>query len=646
MVNLNKPLRAVKSLPEKIKNIDYKEIPKRIKKTPKKKLIIIGIIIAAVILALIFGIAKLGGNKKGSEEYQTAQAERRSITRSVSASSIIEANDTYNVTALVTGEILTDTFNEGDTVKKDDVLYTIESSDVENKLTQAENSLEKARQDFTDAVKKRSDTITANNLTKANSNDSVTKAMNNVKTAETNYNNLTIKSDYTGVVKEVLVKNGDSVGDGTKLAKVEDTRKLKIQLPFNEADIGAITVGSTAELTLTSSGDKLWGAVTQVSSASVTTSAHAIVRYVTVTVDNPGALTDSEMAAAVINGVACSDLGAFEYVDSGYITSKVSGKIGEIYLSENDYVRTGQTVGYITSDNIITSYDNAKMELDSAYRSLEKAVMDSDTYSLDSTVNSARMSVENAEISLEDAQKNLDDYTIKAPIDGTIITKNKKAGEKLEQGTSNTEPMAIIYDMSVLKVSLTIDESDIHNIEMGQPVTITADAVEGTFTGEVTKVGIDGTSSNGVTTYPVEISIVEYGDLLPGMNVDCEIQIEAADDVIAVPVSAIQRGNTVYVKGRKTDDGDKAPDGYYSQKVETGISDSVYIEVKDGLKEGDEFITSITPSGVEAQGEQIQEMPGMGGMMGGGMPSGGMGGGPSRGGMGGPPSGGGGGGMR
>ena len=639
MVNLNKPLRAVKSLPEKIKNIDYKEIPKRIKKTPKKKLIIIGVIIAAVIIALILCIVRLGGHKKESNEYQTAQTELRSITRSVSASSIIEANDTYNVTALVTGEILTDTFNEGDTVKKDDVLYTIESSDVENKLTQAENALEKARQDFTDAVKKRSDTIAANNINKANSNDSVTKAMNSVKTAETNYNNLTIKSDYTGVVKEVLVKNGDSVGDGTKLAKVEDTRKLKIQLPFNEADIGAITVGSTAELTLTSSGDKLWGSVTQVSSASVTTSAHAIVRYVTVTVDNPGALTDSEMAAAVINGVACSDLGTFEYVDSGYITSKVSGKIGEIYLSENDYVRTGQTVGYITSDNVVTSYNNAKIELDSAYRSLEKAVMDSDTYSFDSNVNSARMSVENAEISLEDAQKNLDDYTIKAPIDGTIITKNKKAGEKLEQGTANTEPMAIIYDMSVLKVSLTIDESDIHNIEMGQSVSITADAVEGRFTGEVTKVGIDGTSSNGVTTYPVEISITEYGDLLPGMNVDCEIQIEAVEDVIAVPVSAIQRGNTVYVKGRKTDDNDKAPDGFYSQKVETGVSDSVYIEIKDGLKEGDEIVTSITPSGVEAQGEQIQEMPGMGGMMGGGMPSGGM---PSGGMGGGRPTGGGG----
>ena len=658
MLNLKKPVNAVKGLPQKIKDIDYKgivqrikdidykgipqkikninykEIPEKIKKTPKKRLITIAAIIAAVILVIAFIISKIAGGDDNMP-YEIAEAERRNISRSVSASSIIEANDTYNVTALVTGEILSDTFNEGDTVKKDDVLYTIESSDAQNKLTQAENALEKARQDFTDTVKKRTDTITANNLNKENTNDSVQKALNNVKTAQTNYNNLTIKSDYTGTITEVLVNNGDSVGDGTKLAKIENTAKLKIQLPFNEADISAITNGSTAELTLAKSGDKLWGKVTQISSAPVSTSAHAIVRYVTITVTNPGALTDKETAAAVINGVACSDLGTFEYVDSGYITAKTNGKIGELYLQKNDYIRTGQTVGYITSDSVVTSYENAKMELDSAYRSLEKLVIDSDTYSLDSSVNSARMSLENAEISLEDAQKNLDDYTIKAPIDGTIITKNKKTGEKLEQGTSNTEPMAVIYDMSVLKVKLTVDESDIYNIQMGQKVTVTADAVSDIFTGEVTKVGIDGTSSNGVTTYPVEISIAEYGDLLPGMNVDCEIQIESAENVIALPVSAIQRGNVVYVKGRKTDENDNAPDGYCSKKVETGVTDSMFIEIKNGIDEGEEVIGSLKASGVEAQGEdmmqQMQEMHG--GMMGGGMPSGG--------GMSGPPSGGG-----
>ena len=604
----------------KVKEINFKKLG-------KKKLILIGVVAVAIIVAIV-GIVKLTGkNHEGEAQLQTATAERRTISRSVTGSSTIEANDTYNVTALVTGEILTDTFNEGDTVKKDDVLYTIEASDVQNKLTQAENALEKARQDFSDAVKKRSDTIKANNLSKSNTNDSIRKALNSVETAEKNYKNLTVTSDYTGTITEVMLDEGDSVADGTKIAKIENTKTLEIQLPFNEVDVASITNGSTAELTLAKSGDKLWGTVTKVSSAAVSTASHAIVKYVTITVNNPGALTAGESASAVVNDVACSDLGEFKYSESGYITAKTNGKIGSLYIKKNDYITKGQTVGYLTSDSVVTSYDNAKLELDSAYRSLEKLVIDSDTYSLDSSVNSARMSLENAEINLEDAQKNLDDYTIKAPIDGTIVTKNKKAGEKLEQGTSNTEPMATIYDMSVLKVQLTIDESDIHDVQIGQQVTITADAVKGRFEGEVSKVGIDGTSTNGVTTYPVEISISEYGELLPGMNVDCEIQIESAENVVALPVSAIQRGDIVYLKGDKTDEDDKAPDGYYSQKVVTGICASMFIEFKKGVIEGDEVATTIAPSGTEAQGEQMPNMNGMmgGGMMGGGMPSGGGG---------------------
>ncbi len=610
--------QKVKALPGIIKSIDFKAIPSKIKAMPRKKLIIIGVAGVAVIALAVTGIAKLAGGKNDDMSYETAVAERRSISRTVTGSSIIEANDTYNVTALVTGEILTDTFNEGDTVKKDDVLYTIESSD-------AQNALEKARQNFTDAVKKRSDTIASNSINKENTNDSVTRALNNLQTARTNYNNLTIRSDYTGTITEVLVNDGDSVGDGTKLAKIENTSKFEIQFPFNEADIGAIRAGSTAELTLAKSGDKLWGTVTHISSAPVATPAHAIVRYVTVEVANPGALTVNETAAAVINGVACSDLGTFEYCESGYITAKTSGKIGDLYLAENDYITAGQTVGYITSDSVKNNYENAQLELDSAYRSLEKLVIDSDTYSLDSSVNSAR-------ISLEEAEENLEDYTIKAPIDGTIITKNKKAGEKLEQGALNSEPMAVIYDMSVLKVKLTIDESDIQSIKTGQKVVITADAVKGMFTGEDTKVGIDGTSSNGVTTYPVEVSITEYGDLLPGMNVDCTIEVEAVENVIAVPASAIQRGSTVYVKGDKKDENDKAPDGYYTVAVETGVTDSMFIEIKKGIKEGDEVMATIKASGIEAEGEQIQipQMGGMGGMPSGanrgGMPAGGMGG--------------------
>ena len=212
----------------KFKNINFRKLG-------KKKLILIGVVVIAVIVAAV-SIVKLTSKKhEGEAQLQTATAERRTISRSVTGSSIIEANDTYDVTALVTGEILTDTFNEGDTVKKDDILYTIESSDVQNKLTQAENSLEKARQDFSDAIKKRTDTIKANNISKSNTNDSITKALNSVETAEKNYKNLTVTSDYTGTITEVILDEGDSVADGTKIAKIENAENLEIHLQVYES---------------------------------------------------------------------------------------------------------------------------------------------------------------------------------------------------------------------------------------------------------------------------------------------------------------------------------------------------------------------------------------------------------------------------
>ena len=559
------------------------KVSEKIKGVPKKYWIIGGAVIVAGVVALAV-VPKFIGGEKSVDGYETAKAEMRSISRTVEGSSVLEANDTYNVTALVTGEILTDTFNEGDIVTKDTVLYTIDSADAETKVTQAENSLKKAR--------------------------------TSLETAQKNYNNLTMVADRTGTVTEMLVKVGDNVSDGTKLAKVDNTSKLKIQIPFNEVDAGSIKKGDTAKLSMATSYDTLYGTVTNVASSTFTTSTHSIVRYVTITVTNPGALTAGEKASAVINNVACSDLGTFEYVESGYITAKSNGEVTSLYIDENDYITNGSTVGYLSSDNVKTSLDNAKIE------------------------------VENAEMNLDEANDTLDNYVIKAPIDGTIITKNKKAGEKLEQGTSNSEPMAIIYDMSVLKVNLTIDESEIHDIQVGQAVIITGDAVEGTFRGEVTKVGIDGTSANGVTTYPVEITIAEYGDLLPGMNVDCVIEVEATEEVVTIPVSAIQRGNTVYVQGEKINEQDMAPEGFYTVSVESGITDGMYIEIKSGINAGDTIITSIAATGNEAVGATTEEetmqgfgaMGGMGAMGGGGM----AGGGGMPGGGGGMPSGGGG----
>lgn len=632
------------------------------KKRFTKKQLIIGICAAAVVLAGgAVAAVKLIGHGKSDVEYEMVKVEKRDIIRTVDGSSTLTANDEYNVTSLVKGEILTDTFSEGDVVVKDQVLYTMESSDAQRKVDSAQNSLTTAQRNFADAVKKRALQLETNAHNESTTKSSVEKALANVDTAERNLasaqtdaDNLTLTANYTGTISEVLVKEGDSVNDGTKLASVYDSSRMKLQLPFNEADAARISPGDTASIMMASSDDVLGGTVESVASASMAADSRAVVRYVTITAYNPGGLKAGERASAEVNGVACSDLGTFENYDEGYITARVNGRISELWLEENDYIAEGQVIGSLTSDSVTNALKNAqnsvktsKLDLNDAYTKLEQLVIDNDTYALDSSVKSAEIALDNARISLEEAMDTLDDYTVTAPIDGTIITKNNKAGDKLEQNTNSTsEPMAIIYDMSVLKIQLSVDETDIQDIAAGQSVSITADAVDGQFTGEVTKVGINGTSENGVTIYPVDITVAEYGELLPGMNVDCVIEVESAKDVTAVPVQAVQRGNKVYAAGDKTAENDHAPDGYYSISVKTGATDGSFIEIKEGLEEGMEICGSVKASGVEAEGseenqqQQMQMQGGMPGGMGGGMPPGGMGGGMpggggNRGGMGG-----------
>ena len=262
--------------------------------------------------------------------------------------------------------------------------------------------------------------------------------------------------------------------------------------------------------------------------------------------------------------------------------------------------------------------------------------MDSDDYS--AKLKSARIALDEALLGREKVYEQLDDYTIKSPISGTVVAKNKKAGEKIEGGnsgmssssSSSSNVLAVIYDMSSLCVTIDVDELDIMKVETGQEARITADSVDGkTYTGVVENISINGTvGDNGVTTYPVKIRFLDADDnLLPGMNIDIEITVNKAENVLAIPVNAVNRGNTVYIKGDKESDDDKAPEGYKTVNVEVGISNGQFIEVKSGLNEGDTVYSARTSSD-----SQIM-MPGM---MGGGMPGGGM---PGGGGM---PSGGGG----
>lgn len=667
-----------------------------------KKLLII-ILVIAILAGICSGlIIKSKNNSAVKVMYTDSPVERRTITNTITGSSAIEPNDSYNVTTIKSGDITSDTFKEGDVVKKGDKLYQFEDSDAQNSLSTAKNALAKAQQAYVDAVKQKAQTVSSNNIGTKSAQNAVTKALNSLNDTK---NNQYIQSNSAGKVKELSVKEGDHINAGAAVATLYDDSYMKLRIPFNEVDAESIQTGAAATVSVIGSGDTIYGTVKEKSSSAVSTDAHAKVVYVTVEVTNPGALTTNDYGSAEINGVACANTAQFEYVSEGTITSTASGTLENLNIAVGDSVYSGQKVGYVKYDNQNSTMSNAQLSYNDAVLALEKQVLQNDTFSQDSSIKNAQLALDDAELGIEKAQDAVDDYVVEAPIEGTVVKKNSKAGDTIDSSNA-TDPLCVIYDLSSVKFSIDVDETEIALVKTGQKATVTADAVEGEFEGVVTKVPVDGVNENGVTTYTIEIQIENYGDLLPGMNVDAEIVVEEADNVIAVPVNSVNRGNIVFVKddgtthendvtdiikgnkdkSGKTDDnkddkpqssgipvvsgdtpnGDKSdknsaakesvptnidvPDGYRAIQVETGINDTDYIEIKSGLTEKDRVRTLDTESssanasfGVQnAQEMYVVPNGNMGGMPGGGMSGGGMSGGGMSGGGGGMSGGGGG----
>jgi HlyD family secretion protein len=656
-------------------------------KTVKLKTAVIIGAALIIIIAVFSACSHAAKMKNANKGENVVTVERRDITNMVTGSSVIEPNESYSITTIVTGEVTKDFISEGDTVKKGDKLYQIDAETAENSLKSAQNAVTKAQQAYNDAVKDK--TLTGNTNDKsvqsarlavqkaqqayddavkaksqnASTNDkNVKSAQNAVDKAQQAYDDaqrsagdLSVTSEISGKIAKIYVSEGEMASG--KIADVYTDNSMRIRLPFNEIDADGIYIGDTANLTIVGTGDVISGSVTDISGASIATDNHSKVKYVTIELENPGALTVSDKATAEISGTACNDAANFEYVNVWTITAKTSGIVKQVVKHENDSVSSGETVVKLESDStnsnvktaeislndaklalekaVIASDEysqdsaitNARVSLNDANLALEKAVLASDSFSKDSAIKSAELSLSDAKLSLEKAEKTLEDYTITAPISGKVVTKNIKAGDKMDTTKTTTEPMCIIYDMSSMKFEISVDEVEVSAIQVGQKVNITADAIEGeTFSGVVDNVSINGTSQNGVTTYPVTVVINDYGDLLPGMNIDAEIVVEKVSNVLAVPVSALNRGNIVYVKGDKQDKEDQAPDGYRSVEVKTGVSDDDYIEIKSGLSEGDSVRGQDLDTSSDVQKMMEERMnSGMSGSMsgGGGNPSGG-----------------------
>jgi multidrug efflux pump subunit AcrA (membrane-fusion protein) len=141
-----------------------------------------------------------------------------------------------------------------------------------------------------------------------------------------------------------------------------------------------------------------------------------------------------------------------------------------------------------------------------------------------------------------------------------------------------------VYDTA--DIDLTVDELDISNISLGQSVTVTLDALPGeSFSGNVTSIDPEGSNSGGNSKYTVTVSLERDQRMLTGMNATVTIELDKLENVLTVPLAAIQEDESgVYVYTKYTKKSDEFSSPVY---VTTGASDGENVEIIDGLSSGD-----------------------------------------------------------
>ena len=368
-----------------------------------------------------------------------------------------------------------------------------------------------------------------------------------------------VRAEVAGVVSSLKVTKGDEVTSGQEVAVIRDSSKMLLTLEFPAADAANFSVGQSAAVTLDGTFEQLDGTVTSVSGTDALSAGNLLTRTVTITVKNAGGLTTAQAATASINGVSSIGSATFAYQAERTLTAQASGTVTSINVQEGSEVAKDDIILGLSGDDLTES------------------------------IQSASESLRSAEISMQNLQDAMNNYTITAPISGTIIEKDAKVGDAVKAG----DTLCIVYDLSYLEMSINVDELQISSISVGQKVQITADAVpDKTYVGTVTRVSMKGTSNGGTTTYPVTIRIDDTDGLRPGMNANAEIVVAEAKNALVVPNAAVVRGSYVLVtkdspSAANADTTMEAPEGFVYVPVKTGVSDDDYTQIVSGIQEGD-----------------------------------------------------------
>jgi HlyD family secretion protein len=269
--------------------------------------------------------------------------------------------------------------------------------------------------------------------------------------------------------------------------------------------------------------------------------------------------------------------------------NKVEAEAPDVEFARRNYERSKQ----LYEQKLV-----APQQLDDTKSALELALNRQQAAKVQLGISQAKIAesqanVAQAQAAVERAEEELANATIKAPITGTVLTRDVEIGSPvssiLNMGSAATLVMTL-GDIKQVFVRGKVDEVDIGRVRLGQVARITVETFKDKkFEGRVTQISPIGAEKDNVTTFEVKVSIDNPGnELKANMTANAEVVLEEFPNSLIVPEAAItydaQRNPTVEV----TDPKEKT--GRRKVSIKTGVGNGTKTQVLEGLKQGDKVI--------------------------------------------------------
>ena len=260
---------------------------------------------------------------------------------------------------------------------------------------------------------------------------------------------------------------------------------------------------------------------------------------------------------AIVTNAESQELGRGPlYIHQPLNVTGYTGTVSRVTVRENDYVTKDRVLMYL-SDTVFTANYDALLQ--------QRAALEEDLNELISLYTTG---------------------VVRAPLAGKVesLTEEQETVEGAEAAAEWT--FAVLRPQEKMIVTASIDESNILSMELGQTASVTISSIsEDPFTGEVTAIEKTGTSTSGVTGYAVEVTLDRVEKMLPRMSATVSIRIEGVDDALLLPEDAVTKTRTSAYVYTSVNETSGELEGMV--EVKTGLTGGGFIEITEGLREGD-----------------------------------------------------------